>query len=493
MLIIAVFLCGAAVMMYEIIGSRLVAPYIGVSTYVWTSLIGVILASLSFGYYVGGRLADRNPSRTQLATIILISAFAILLTVLTKDIFSSVIAIMPLGMETKSVLLSLVLFAPASFFLGIVSPYAVKLATNDLERNGRIVGNLYAISTLGSIVGTFFAGFYMIPFVGSTKSLFVLVLILSVTSALLFGKNISNTRNLSLLFLCVLISATLWIFASVVKFPNRIADTDTEYSRIWILSGVDKNTGRPTRYLMNDAYGVQAGIFTDDTDDLLFEYAKYYQLVGHFVPKVKTSLLIGGSAYTYPRDFLKNFPEATMDVVEIDPGTTALARKYFGLKDDPRLSIFHEDGRMFLNRNTNKYDVIFIDAFNSGTSVPFHLTTTEAMQNTYDSLGNNGALFINIISSFVGDKGRLFRAEYATIKNIFPVVYAFQVNKKLNGFERQNIIVVALKSDNSVPLASSNKEISARLSNLWKKPVSDDVSILTDDFAPTDYYMRKSI
>src|SRR3989344_1046312 len=185
-----VFICGAVVMIFELIGSRITGPYVGTSIYAWTSLIGVILASLSLGYYIGGLAADKRPETKPLATIIFLSAVAIVVAFFLKDLVSSSIILMPFSIELKSVFISIIIFAPTSVLLGMVSPYAVRLRIKDSEKAGRTVGNLYAISTLGSIFGTFLGGFYLIPNFGSNSSLFALSIILVITSALLLGRAI---------------------------------------------------------------------------------------------------------------------------------------------------------------------------------------------------------------------------------------------------------------------------------------------------------------
>src|SRR5687768_1782496 len=169
-----VFTCGALVMVFEIIGSRILSPFIGTSTYVWTSLIGVILASLSLGYWSGGRLADRRPDVRLLATLIFGAGGLISVTVLLKDLLLSFIADAPVGLEIKALVASLLLFAPASVFLGMVTPFAVRLKMTSVETTGRTVGRLYALSTIGSIVGTFAAGFFLIPTVGSVRTLYLI-------------------------------------------------------------------------------------------------------------------------------------------------------------------------------------------------------------------------------------------------------------------------------------------------------------------------------
>src|SRR5687767_9475679 len=166
-----VFVCGAVVMIYEIIGSRIVAPFIGTSTYVWTSLIGVILAALSLGYWIGGRVADRRADAKVLAGVIFLAGGLVSVTVLVGEVVLTGVAAMPVGLEIRSLLASLLLFAPAGVALGFVTPYAVKLKMSSLEESGRTVGRLYALSTIGSIAGTFLAGFFLVPFVGSVRTL----------------------------------------------------------------------------------------------------------------------------------------------------------------------------------------------------------------------------------------------------------------------------------------------------------------------------------
>ena len=168
-----VFVSGALVMIYEIVGSRILAPYIGTSTYVWTSLIGVILASLSLGYWLGGKMADRQPELKHLAGVMFFAAAMLSATILLHELVLTVLAVSALGLEIKSILAALILFAPASVLFGFVTPYAVRLKMLSVADAGKTVGRLYALSTVGSILGTFAAGFFLLPFVGSLRTLVV--------------------------------------------------------------------------------------------------------------------------------------------------------------------------------------------------------------------------------------------------------------------------------------------------------------------------------
>ena len=181
-----VFVSGAVVMVFELAGSRVVGPYFGTSLFVWTSLIGIILGSLSIGYYVGGRLADRVPSYERLSFILLLAAAGVTGALIFKDILLTMLQSAEVDVRTSVVLAAIILFSPASILLGMVSPYAVKLSLRELAHSGRTVGNLYALSTVGSIVGTFLAGFYLIPHFGTNRLLAILVCVLIACATVLF-------------------------------------------------------------------------------------------------------------------------------------------------------------------------------------------------------------------------------------------------------------------------------------------------------------------
>ena len=312
------------------------------------------------------------------------------------------IVFLPFSMEIKSLFISIILFAPASFLLGMVAPYAVRLRMKDVFKAGAASGNLYAISTLGSIVGTFLAGFYLIPRFGSFFSLFFLSFILALTALFLAGKEIRHflSKRFLFFFLPFLIFFIAYpSIASVSRNKNFVADVDTAYGRISVRRSVGYTGGREVMSLSTDPFGTQAAVFVDDPNELVFDYTKFFKMAEVVKPEAKSALMIGGCVYTYPRDFLRNFREANMDVVEIDPGMTEIARKYFGLQENPRMNIIHQDGRIYLNGNAKKYDLIFIDAFNSFSSIPFQLTTIESVRKTFESLADVGAVFVNIISS----------------------------------------------------------------------------------------------
>ncbi|PLX26140.1 spermidine synthase [Candidatus Parcubacteria bacterium] len=482
---LVVFTSGAVVMVFEVVGSRVVSPYIGNSIFVWTSLIGIILGSLSLGYWLGGKLSDKKANVKTLSWIIFTSAILISFITLIKEPTLIFLQNIIGDFKLRTVLSTITLFSLPSVFLGMVSPYAVKLKINSLETSGSTVGNLYAISTIGSIVGTFAAGFWLIPTLGTTKILLLISLTLILVSILLF----TQKGIILKIYMLTLIASSLLIINTVEaeKLSHNFIDVDTSYSRVIIRDTIDHRTKKEIRRMSIDG-NASSAMFLEN-DDLVFEYTKYYDLAKHFNPNFKTSLLLGGAAFSYPKYYLREYADASMDVIEIDPKVTELAKKYFRLEESPRLNIFHEDGRTFLNMTEKKYDVVFGDAFDSYYSLPYQLTTQEVIQKTYDILNDGGVTLVNIISAIEGDKGKFLRAQYATYKSIFPYVYIIPVANPDDGSDIQNLMLVALKGDVPPSFESDDIETNSRLNNVWQKEIPNDMPILTDEYAPVDYYV----
>lgn len=464
-------------MVLELDGSRILAPYLGTSLYTWTSLIGIILGALSLGYFLGGKLADKKPSFKTLSVILLLAAIAIGLIGLMKEPFLQFIQNEISDIRIGSIAATTILFAIPSVLLGMVSPYAVKLKIETLSKSGRTVGNLYAISTIGSIVGTFLAGFYLIPAMGNTKILYLIAIILLITALISSSKNfIARSLVIILIFL-----NSLGIFYK--KTDAKTIDLDSQYNRIIISEGIDQETGRPARYIYTDPFGMQSAMFLDKDNDLVFKYTKYYRLIDHLAPDAGNVLMIGGGAYSYPKDYLAKHSEGVIDVVEIDHKFTALARQYFNLIDNPRLNIIHEDGRIYLNTTNKQYDAVLIDAFKSLTP-PWQLATEESVEKMHSALNDDGVVIANIVSALEGEKAKFAQAEFATFGLIFPQVYFFQVCK-MDPELPQNLILVALKNNQKPSFQDPNIEFDGYLKNLYTGQIGEG-KILTDDFAPVE-------
>jgi len=488
-----VFISGGSLMVFELAGSRVFAPYLGTSLVVWTSIIGVIMGSLSLGYYSGGKLADRLPQYKMLALVLFGTAIAISLTTASQYFVLAILQGVVTDLRVGSVIAAILLFAPASILFGMVSPYAIKLKLKDLSDSGEKIGGMYAISTVGSIAGTFAGGFVLVPTFGTMKILVILIFTMLLTSiyTLLASGESFKKKDLIILFLLFSAFSANGVMASGNN--HNLVDIDTQYNRVLIFERLDPATKRPIRLYTTDPHGSQSAIFLDQDNDLVFDYLKYYRLSEHFNPDFKKSLMIGGGAFTYPKDYLRRNADATLDIVELDGELESIAKKYFNFEDDARVKVYNEDGRIFLNRNSDTYDCIFIDAFNSRFSIPFQLTTKETVEKLYTSLENNGVVMANIISAIEGDNGRFLRAEIATYKTKFPQVFVFPIRDFEKGEETQNILLVAMKSNKIPEFNSENEEFDKYLQNHWEKEIAEDMPILTDDFAPVDYYAMKAL
>ena len=367
----------------------------------------------------------------------------------------------------------------------MVTPYIARLKLDTLETSGRTIGTLYALSTLGSIIGTFLGGFVLISFLGSTKIITILAATLFILAAGAFRKN--NPKEKIPLFICLALAIAALILKPPGSFPQKIIeDTDTEYSRVWIFDGTDRATGRPARYLTNNTRGLQSGMFLDKPDELLFAYSKFFDFAAELYPNFNKTLMIGAGAYSYPKHFIKAFPNSSLDVIEIDPKLEELATRHFGFKKGGNVNVFSEDGRTFLNRNKTLYDLILNDAFLSHMNIPFQLTTKEAIQRMYASLNAKGVVMTNILSPVSGGSSGFLQAEYLTYKKIFPSVFLIKISDKPDT-ELQNVMLVAMKSpDAALPLEVLRTKFKIPGKNVLTPAIPEDTLVLTDDFAPIE-------
>ncbi len=481
---VVVFVSGAVIMILELAAARIIAPYLGTSIIVWTSLIGVFLAALSIGYFLGGRIADRFPSPYTLASILFFASTLVAASGHFERILEFVSTFS--NIQVAAVCATIILFSPATILLGMVSPLAVRLSLTDLHASGRAVGNLYAISNTGSIIGTFLGGFILISYFGSTRIIFILALTLLTLAILLVLMHRVRARitplTLTIIFVVIgtLFPSTLTLRAD----QTLVADIETTYGRHWVFDmRVD---GRVIRALTNIPSGYQSLMYLDAPTKLMRGgYLEFFDIATYINPDIERALAIGGSAYIYPRHFLAQSQARMIDVVEIDPDITEIARTYFDLTEDPRLTIIHEDGRIFLNKNTAAYDAIFLDAFHSDLSIPFHLTTTETVAHIKRSLVPDGVVVVNMIGALEGKQSTFIRASYSTYKEHFKNVHVYQIRSERDPSEIQNLVLVA--SDLILP----DKDI-VKTHFPYAAPYDlrdTNAPILTDDFAPVERYL----
>jgi len=483
---ITVFLSGAVVMMLELTGSRILAPFVGTSTFIWTSLIGVILASLSLGYYHGGLKADKDPTQKRLSNLLFLAGIAIGIAAVINQGILTYLCTLFTSVKWTAAISASVLFGVPAYLLGMVSPQAVRIRMKDLSTSGATIGRLYALSSLGSIVGTFLVGFYLMHIVGSRNILFILSALTLVLSL------INRTHKESAIALVVFILAP---FVQSYGKNNLLQVSDTEYCSVQVITGKALDSSGKDWKIMKVGNEYSSGMYLDNSDSLVFLYSRFYKLMFHFHPKPENTLLIGGGAYSVPKYFQRVYPSLKMDVIEIDPALTEIAEKEFEFHPNQTTVPIHEDGRIFLNHNEKKYDVIMGDAYRSLFSIPFHLVSKEAMEKMQASLTKDGILMINILSPVTGPNRDLLQSMVKTCRSVFPSVRAFKPMVTAPNDRVQNLMLVCSNQKNGFEASAPSAEIKNMLAqeiDLQKIGVEEGI-VLSDDFAPVEHYAEKML
>jgi spermidine synthase len=473
------------------------APYVGVSLYTWTSIIGVVLAGISIGAYLGGLIADRYPRSSTLGWLLFLSglgAFSIspLTNLIGEAQFQTVLMI-------RILLITTIIFFIPSCLLGMISPVVVKLTLKNLERTGNVVGKIYAFSTLGSILGTFATGFFLISWMGTRNILFTMGIIL-ILSAWAFGGFFVKKKVLAFFFAILLL--LLWGFYGYAFKPPLDEGTylfkESDYYTIKLKKDATRSGGGPLEALILDHL---IHSYTDLKDPLYLEYEYiriYEEMVRWQAGKRKSfkTLFIGGGGYTLPRFIEAKYQQAEIDVVEIDPEVTRTAKKYLGISENTKIHSFNEDGRWYVMNCKEKgiYDFIFGDAFND-LSVPYHLTTQEFAMQLKMLLKPDGLLLANVIDSF--KKGAFMPSYMRTLEGVFGKgnVHLITLRSDYDHIGISTCVVVAspqrLDMDDFVRTikGKDDKEMTShvmpqdRLQRYLKERYS---VILTDDYVPVD-------
>lgn len=487
-------------MIIELAGVRIITPFLGSNFIIWTSTIGIIMASLSIGYYIGGKLSDKNSSSNTLSLIIFSAGLYTLFTAFTQFPFLKfLIFYNRLNIYFASTVVSLYLFAIPSILLGIVSPYIIKLAIQQrnilISETGKIIGKFYAISTIGSIVGTFLCGFVLVVFFGLEVISFAISTFIFIASILCYlSDKISKKKVFSLILIFqiyFLLISFLFIFLS--KYIN------TNYFKIYGCSIYSKTTpyqylsvcdfnNENTRAVINLAQGLLSYVKKDENPiDAIIGYNKMFLSV--FLEKVKKDniLILGNSVGVLTNAFVfyaneNNINNMNIDAVEIDKYITEIGKKYFNLKEDRRLKIIHEDGRIYLNRmalNPYKhYDLIYWDMY-SQNLIKEHLITVDTFKNINLILNKDGILVLNILAATEGLYNNFLNQVYTNLNAVFPniKVYSFKSDESIYF----SAIILAYNEE-----TENIKQINSLLKDTEYKDVKLKNVIYTDKYAPIE-------
>jgi spermidine synthase len=479
-----VFVSSACIMILELVAGRIVAPHVGVSLYTWTTIIGVVLAGISVGNYLGGRLADRWGSLRLLGWLFLAAGAASFL-VLAVDWLGVLLPDWPIVLEILA-LVSLLFLLP-SVILGTISPVVAKLAVRDLSRTGTTVGKIYAAGTVGSIAGTFLTGYVLIARFGTHAIVWGVALAL-IAMGLIF---LFRARWAALAAAVALVVGGLWL-AGWQGWTQGPCSLETNYFCIKVVD--QERNGEPVRVLILDRL-VHSFTSMEDPSRLVYGYEQMYAEATAYRAQRDdhlAALFIGGGGYTFPRYLEATFPGSDVDVIEIDPGVTAVARSLLGLPEDTAIRSFNEDARLFLQRTPDRaYDLIMGDAFND-FSVPYHLTTREFNDRVRSWLAPDGFYLVNIID---GPRGEFLRAYAYTLSQTFPYVYLAPTIDSWRESPRSTFVLIAANEPLAVE-ALAEVDAGDGLALLARQLMSavdlaallaeSPPALLSDRFAPVD-------
>lgn len=482
------FLAGAVVLVIEIIGARMLAPYLGAAYFVWVNIIGVILASLALGYWLGGVAADS--SKNLLPGIFLLAAFFAALLPLERGMlpFFGV----TLGIRLGSLIASLVLFAPISILLGMVSPYLVKLETRNLGHLGRSSGSIFAVSTAGSIGATFATGFLLIPRFPVSKILWGLTAILA---ALAFWNLPRRRGRVALLALAPLLLGIVSARLAPRPPAQLLLERESAYYNIRVVERA-RETGDAERTLLLDGSPQSARLIKKragdriSADDLAFPYiALSAKIIDALKPAPERMLALGGGGYTIPEYVKRRSPASDVTVVEIDPAVSRVAGQFFIEPATGPLRTVLADARVFLNTERGTFDLVYTDAYSGAFSIPSHLATAEALGKIQELLAADGLVLANISATLEGENAEFLRSFWKALRQRFgeSAIFATRPQEPLSP---QNVVIVAQKTKS--PSFEEGLRTLERFRYRNALPTLE-APLYTDDYPPTDVLMEKLV
>jgi spermidine synthase len=482
-----VFVTGAASLGAEIAAVRLLAPYFGASTIVWANTIGVVLVALSAGYWLGGRLADRHPTRRALGAVTLLAASLLALVPFVSrpllDVAVSALDEVSAGAFVGSLVGVLGLVAVPVLLLGTVSPWALRLALERVEDAGQVAGRLYAVSTAGSLFGTLVSALLLIPLVGTRRTF----LIFALSLALVAVPALWPRRRFALVPAGIALLLALPVGTLKAQTTNgRVIDereTEYQYARV-----IQRDDG--SRVLeLNEGQAIHSlwrpdSVLTGDYwDGFLVD-----PLAALGRPP-RSMAVLGNAAGTTARAYARYWPQTRIDAVEIDPVLSELGRRWFGMRN-PRMRVHHADARPWLRQDGGRYDVIQLDAYRQ-PYIPFYLTTREFFQEVADHLTPGGVVAINL--GHPKGQQELEEAMSATLGDVFRTV-------RRDPIEDTNTILMA--SDGPISADRMERALVGRdpvLEGLGRdaavrlqEPLEGG-DVWTDDRAPVEWLVDGSI
>jgi predicted membrane-bound spermidine synthase len=483
-LIILVFVSGMTSLALEMCASRLLAAYFGTSLFIWANLIGMILLYLTAGYFIGGRLADRNPSEQVLCAITALAALSIsILPFISQGILTwsiTGLAQASVSIFFSSLLGTILLFAVPVTLLGLVSPFAIRLATKDIGRSGKTSGSLYALSTLGGILGAFLPVLWLIPTFGVRRTLLILGVILFAAS--LWGLRLRWRPAIALVLIALVLP-----LGPLKEIPYLKYEQESLYNYIQVTQLPDGTR----ELILNEGQAIHSIYYPDPNTVLTGWYWDYFLAAPYFNPgftpqKLHRVGIIGLAAGTIAHQFTRVYGPVPIDGVEIDPAIVDVGRKYFAM-NEPNLHVHVEDGRTYLETTQAQYDVVAIDAFQQ-PYIPFQLTTREFFSTIRSHLSTTGVVALN--TAHTTHDYRLVQAFVNTMSQVFPSVYVFNVPGTFNTEIMATVQPTSIKTFRAnlaqLSPASIMGQVAGEVSPVVTQGHSDGGIVFTDDRAPIE-------
>ncbi len=490
------FLCGMAVMGVELSATRLLAPYFGTSSIVYTVVIGLIMISMSIGNVLGGRSADKHNNLGRL--FVLLWAAALWVAVIPL-VGKYVIALSALAMAwilpsnllvAGSVMSCLLVFSAPLLILGMVSPYLVKLGVRDMEKSGRTTGEIYAASTIGSIIGTFIPTFLTIPYIGTMKSFLVFALALNLICLYYF---ITNKKGFVKGAITTVLTAVLLFMpfkSSYAFWTDVVLEDESLYNYLQVAEN-----GNSVILSTNVAFGVQS-IYT--RDQILSGYYYDYALMSPLFMEDGSPdspvdvLVLGMGTGTFAKECKYFFPHSDITGVEIDEKIVDLSKEYFQLTDE-EATVYVNDGRTFMSsQQAGMYDIILCDAYHDIT-IPFHMATTEFFSEIKEHLKPGGVLMVNIN---MRSQNTTEITDYLTqtLKSNMNKVYKYDISGITNTlvYSSDDIDCLQYLKDNTSRL-DQDSPLARLAANVIENctEVTEAEYVLTDDLAPVEVLGQK--
>ncbi|UCB47263.1 MAG: fused MFS/spermidine synthase [Spirochaetota bacterium] len=500
---VVVFITSMGIMIVELVASRIVSKYFGSSLYTWTGVIGIVLGGISLGNYLGGKLADRYSPKKTISLLLLITSFFIFLILILDSILDRIMSrgefsIVTASMVLRSVINIFVLFFLPSTALGTISPVMAKYALEGSSRVGNIVGSIYAIASIGSIIGTFLSGFVLIPLFGIKTIVFVIAITIILLSLIVKGR-----RIVALVWICIIVLLFLFFYTAAFKGGPKIRrrtigevifSKDSKYAYIEVRD--KSHRGMKERVLFMDGL-IHNRYDPENPDNLVYDYEKIFSAFTKYFTHITkkdeglTTLTLGGGAFVFPSFLERHYQRSVNEVVEIDPEVVEVAHEYFDLPKDTTIHVYTCDARSYVYsiRDAAKYDLVFLDAFNS-FSVPSHLTTKEFTELIKGILNNPGYFVVNCVDIF--KIGKFLNAYLNTLAEVFPYYYVYSASGVVSN-RRDTFVIIAgnreIETNVLEDVGSSRVFLKVDHSELEALAARNGSLVLTDDHAPVENLM----